>query len=237
MRSPIPAAILAVAAHAAAFAAGPVVIESEIASSAVAASNEFSPEQSVKHLTDGSGLTGEQHDNEGGARTMWHSVVNPTATVPAAGIPAAPAWVRFDFTAPQTVNSIRIWNHNQANCTDRSFRKTRVYGTTDGTGWFKLTSTDTVELPRGGTSAFDVAVATPRPLIAILADGNTTVMPPVAIDNPRVVVSSLKSEPNGLLGTLRPVSVIPGTVTITRPDRRATAVTLPPYGCTGILLK
>ena len=63
---------------------------------------------------------------------MWHSVEKPAPTAPAEGLAPSPAWVRFDFTRPQTFDSIHIWNHNQANLTDRGFRKTRIYGSSDG---------------------------------------------------------------------------------------------------------
>ena len=67
-------------------------------------------------------------------------------------MPASPAWVRFDFAQPQRFDSIHIWNHNQANLTDRGFRRTRIFGSADGTTWFALTTPEVIELPRASGS-------------------------------------------------------------------------------------
>lgn len=104
--------------------------------------------QSVQHLIDGSGLTGIFHDNNGSAQTMWHTGGHLKPTPPAHGLPPSPAWVRFDFAEPQHFEEILIWNHNQANFTDRGFRRTHIYGSTDGATWFPLTETPTITLPR-----------------------------------------------------------------------------------------
>ncbi len=161
-----------------------VLIHEEIPATAisVAASSEYSPAQSVQHLIDGSGLTNGQHDNQRGAETMWHTTKKPAPTSPATGLPASPAWVRFDFTPPQTFGVIRIWNHNQAKLTDRGFRKTRIDGSGDGVTWFPLTSPETIELPRasGGTGAeavtiTNIAAAHPLKSVVIateMKDGN-----------------------------------------------------------------
>ncbi|MBM4091756.1 MAG: glycosyl hydrolase [Planctomycetes bacterium] len=75
-------------------------------------------------------------------------------------------------------------------------------------------------LPRD--TPYDAAVANrfgmeqARPLIAVRTAKAIDVTPPVSIDNCRVVVSSLKSEPEGLVVTLRSLSERPETVTITR---------------------
>ena len=118
----------------------------------VTASSEYGPSQAVRHLVDGAGMQGSVHDNNGGAETMWHSTERPAETSPAAGLPASPAWVHFDFAQPQRFDSIHIWNHNQANLTDRGFRKTRIYGSADGAEWFALTSPEIIELPRASGS-------------------------------------------------------------------------------------
>jgi len=68
-------------------------------------------------------MQGGFHDNNGSAQTMWHTTQRPAPTSATAGLPASPAWVRFDFAQPQTIDSIHIWNHNQANLTDRGFRR------------------------------------------------------------------------------------------------------------------
>jgi len=70
----------------------------------VTPSSVFSPAQTAKHLIDGSGLSGDSHDNKDGARTMWHTVENP-ADGDVAGI-QAPTWVRFDFTKPELFDKI-----------------------------------------------------------------------------------------------------------------------------------
>ncbi len=82
-------------------------------------------------------------------------------------------------------------------------------------------------LPRN--TPFDVAVANrfgmeqARPLIAARTGTTVNVTPPVSIDNRRVVVSSIKSTPQGLVVTLRSLSDRPETVTITRPGAVATS--------------
>jgi len=114
---------------------------SEITSSA---SGTFGPDQSVSHLTDGSGIHNNIHDSNGGAQTMWHTMENPVASAPAKGLPLYKAWVRFDFSTPKSFNKILIWNHNQQNLTNRGFRSIKVYGTTNEIDWIALTA---LELP------------------------------------------------------------------------------------------
>ena len=111
-----------------------VWIEDEIATDAitVTASSEFGSAQAARHLLDGSGMQDGLHDNNGSATTMWHTTQWPAPTSAAAGLPASPAWVRFDFAQPQQFDSIHLWNHNQANLTDRGFRQTRIFGSSDG---------------------------------------------------------------------------------------------------------
>ena len=110
----------------------------------VMASSVFSPPQDARHLVDGSGLSGDRHDNEGSARTMWHSVENPAASSPAPGLPAAPAWVRFAFAHPVALAELRLWNHNQAGLTDRGIRKATLFTSADGATW----AAQALELPR-----------------------------------------------------------------------------------------
>ena len=140
-----------------------VWIEDEIPQTiiTVTASSEYSPAQSVRHLVDGEGMQGRLHDNSSSSHTMWHSSERPTPTSPAAGLPPSPAWVRFDFARPQKVDAIHIWNHNQANLTDRGFRMTRLFGTTDGATWFPLTTAEVCELPRAsGNPGLEAVVQT-----------------------------------------------------------------------------
>lgn len=123
-----------------------------------APSSVYSQEQSAKHLVDGAGLWGAIHDNEGAARTMWHTGWLPSPRPPARGLPPSPAWVRFDFAQPMKFDSILIWNHNQATMTDRGFRRTRLYGSPDGVAWFPLTGSRVIELPRASGTPLTLPV-------------------------------------------------------------------------------
>ena len=177
MPKPIASALLAtVLAHNVLFSAESdlVTIKSEITPSAVTASSEFTTAQSAKNLINGSGLNGDRHDSASDAKTMWHSANATASSIPAPGIPAAPAWVRFDFAEPQTPSEISIWNHNQAGFTNRGFRTARIYGSNDGSNWFKLGAADTVELPQGGDTAFTCKVSPTLPVKAVIitADSN-----------------------------------------------------------------
>jgi hypothetical protein len=147
----------------------------------VLASTEYSAAQTVRNLVDGSGIRDGLHDNDSTARTMWHTTEHPAATSAAEGLPPSPAWVRFDFSQPRKFNSIHIWNHNQANLTDRGFRRTRIFGSADGATWFPLTSPEVVELPRASGSpeleAFVVTTTGDRPVKSVViqaeaVDGN-----------------------------------------------------------------
>ncbi len=136
------------------------------------ASSTYQADQVVQHLIDGSGLNGETHDNHQYANTMWHTAEQPAATA-VAGI-ESPAWVRFDFAAPQTIEKILIWNHNQAGLTDRGFRKTRLLGTANGMTWLPLAA---LEFPRANgqaatATAVSVAAKAPLKAVVIAADSN-----------------------------------------------------------------
>jgi alpha-mannosidase len=145
-----------------------VTIEEPIAGNAIraTASSTFSPQQDCRHLLDGAGLSGDRHDEDAGARTMWHTVENPAPS----GIPAAPAWVRFDFASPRSIAAVRIWNHNQAGLTNRGFRKARVLTSTDGATW----TTQAIELNRGTglSQRFPLVVQTPVISVIIAGDSN-----------------------------------------------------------------
>jgi alpha-mannosidase len=114
----------------------------------VTASSQYGGDQAVSHLVDGSGMWRGLHDNDGSAKTMWHSISHPAPLPPAPGLKPSPAWVKFDFTDPQKLASIVIWNHNQDGLTDRGFQKTAVYGTRDGATWFSLISPEVIVVPR-----------------------------------------------------------------------------------------
>ncbi|MEN9359135.1 MAG: hypothetical protein RL095_670 [Verrucomicrobiota bacterium] len=124
-------------------------IEEALPVTKVEASDTFSPLQAAANLINGYGLNSEdRHDNNAGAGTMWHSGIKPAASVAAAGIPASPAWLRFDFSTPQSPESISIWNHNQSGYTNRGLRKIQLYGSADGKAWFPLGGE--VELKQAG---------------------------------------------------------------------------------------
>jgi hypothetical protein len=154
--------------------ASSMVIETEVPASAIkaTASNIYGSGQSPQHLIDGSGMNGNLHDNDQYANTMWHTVEQPAAAL-IAGI-QSPAWVRFDFATPQIVGKILIWNHNQANLTDRGFRQTKILGTVDGTVWLPLVA---MELPRangqaGTATVVPVSTQLPLQAVVIAADSN-----------------------------------------------------------------
>jgi hypothetical protein len=141
------------------FAVRPLDAEIPASDISVTASSTYAPEQGAHHLVDGAGMFGRFHDNHLAAYTMWHTAENPAKTAPAPGLQPSPGWVRFDFAQPEKFDTILIWNHNQVDLTNRGFRKTRIYGSSDGLAWFPLTSTDTIELPRADGSLFEEAVA------------------------------------------------------------------------------
>ena len=148
------------------------------------ASSQFGEQQSVRHLVDGSGMDGLLHDNNGGAVTMWHTVLNPAASRAAQGLPISPAWVRFDFSTPRVIGTISIWNHNQAGLTDRGFRTTHLLGTIDGKRWTPLLADrkEVVTIPRASgnprsPSSLSSQIACEFPLKAVVIaadskDGN-----------------------------------------------------------------
>jgi hypothetical protein len=145
----------------------------------VTASSVYSPDQDVRHLIDGSGMTGRYHDDNQFARTMWHTPGRAAPAPPAAGLAPSPAWVRFDFAHPRTVDAVLIWNHNQAGLTDRGFRRTRIYGSSDGTSWFPMTSSETVELPQSAGGPMCEATSVPnaasgRPVKAVIVAADAT---------------------------------------------------------------
>ena len=128
----------------------------------VTVSSVWVKDTAAVHLIDGSGMLGAVHDNEGSARTMWFTAERPAPKPPVPGLPASPAWARFDFAQPTKFESIQIWNENQAAFTDRGFRKTRIYGTTDGVTWMPLTSLPVIELPRATGGPWLLPVTIPN---------------------------------------------------------------------------
>ena len=128
----------------------------------VTPSSVYSPDQAAKHLIDGAGLWGAIHDNEAGAKTMWHTAQQSAPRPPASGLAPSPAWVRFDFARPMKFDSILIWNHNQPTMTDRGFRRTRIYGSPDGVKWIPLTTQAVIELPRANGTPLALPVSIPN---------------------------------------------------------------------------
>ncbi len=127
----------------------------------VVASSAWSENHIPAHLIDGSGMAGAAHDNIQSGSTMWHTADTPSSRAPAPGLPASPAWVRFDFAHPTKFESILIWNLNQQTFVDRGFRRTHLYGSTDGSTWFVLTASPVIELPRqsGNSLSLPVTIA------------------------------------------------------------------------------
>ncbi|SDS35228.1 Glycosyl hydrolases family 38 N-terminal domain-containing protein [Mucilaginibacter mallensis] len=137
----------------------------------LSASSTFGPDQSINHLTDGSGIHNNIHDNNGNALTMWHTTENPVATIPAKGLPACKAWVRFDFSTQKSFNKLLIWNHNQENLTNRGFRLTKVYGTTNGIDWFELATLELSDAKDLNGKASEIVINEKRPLRAVIIAG------------------------------------------------------------------
>ena len=93
---------------------------------------------------------------------MWHTRGAHDLTPPAPGLVPSPAWVRFNFSQPRTFAAFQIWNHNQANLTNRGMRKVRIYGSLDGTAWSSLTYPEVTVFPEApGTSSY-TAVSIPN---------------------------------------------------------------------------
>ena len=141
----------------AALATETVQIETEVVPARVTASSEYGAAQTVRNLVNGSGLADDRHDADGSAATMWHTGLKPAPSVPAPGLPAVPAWVRFDFGGETgvSISAIRVWNHNQSVLTNRGFRKVRVYATGDGKTWREVAG-GLVEMKQGGEAPLEI---------------------------------------------------------------------------------
>ncbi len=147
--------------------AGDVEVDEEVPAATIraTASSQFSSSQPASNLIDGTGMGPAGHDNNADAVTMWHTAVDPAPTRPAAGMPEAPAWVRFDFDPPRPIGKVGIWNHNQSGLTDRGFKRTHLVGTSDGTHWFPLAANgqETLVVPRApgdGDAAASCSITT-----------------------------------------------------------------------------
>lgn len=144
------------------------------------ASSEFYPPLTAASLTiDGSGLTGDLHDNHPQGHTMWLSVDGGGGSVDdnPAGIPG-PAWLLYEFQAPFRLTEAWIWNHNQENLTDRGLRNVDVRVTADRINWtvigtFELTrAPGTPDYPPGDIIEFGGVTALQVLITAAETEGN-----------------------------------------------------------------
>ena len=106
------------------------------------ASSSFLPPLTDPSLTcDGSGLTGDLHDNHPQGHTMWLSVANGggSAANNPAGI-AGTAWLRYTLDRVCALSEMWVWNHNQQNLTDRGLRNVTIHWSRDGVQWNLLGS-------------------------------------------------------------------------------------------------
>jgi hypothetical protein len=77
-----------------------------------------------------------------------------------------------------------------------------------------------------------------RPLIAASVKAPVTSASPVLLDNPRVVIASLRAEADGLAVTLRSLSDKPETVVLIRPGQAGqTTIEMLPFGIVRRILK
>jgi hypothetical protein len=132
------------------------------------ASSQFGSDQDVRNLINGKGMLHGFHDNNGSAQTMWHNVSKPSPQSPSLDLPPSPAWVKFEFDEPKKLASILVWNLNQSGLTDRGFRETDFYGSSDGVTRFHLTSPETIVLPRANGNRNNREHIKPRLIIGQL---------------------------------------------------------------------
>ncbi len=113
------------------------------------ASSVFFPSLTDASLTiDGSGVTGDVHDNHPQGHGMWLSQAGGggSAANNPAGVAGA-AWLRYDFHVPVVLEKAWIWNHNQENLTDRGLRNVSVHISTAGVIWSLLGDFEFQEAP------------------------------------------------------------------------------------------
>lgn len=104
------------------------------------ASSEFYPPLTAASLTiDGSGMTGDLHDNHPQGHTMWLSASGGGGNISnnPAGIPGS-AWLLYQFQKPYHLETMWVWNHNQLNLTDRGLRQVSLHYSMDGKTWLLL---------------------------------------------------------------------------------------------------
>lgn len=115
----------------------------------VTASSEFYPPYTAATLTiDGSGLTGDLHDNHAQGHTMWlsKSEGGGGASNNPGGI-SGKAWLLYQFAQPMELSSAWIWNHNQLNLTDRGLRQISIHYSADGSKWTLLMNKELTRAP------------------------------------------------------------------------------------------
>ncbi|MCW1923156.1 hypothetical protein OKA05_11380 [Luteolibacter arcticus] len=167
---------------------------------------------SAATLVDHSGLDDQmRHDSNSGAATMWHTALVATESAPAGQIPACPAWLRFDFGKPQTVDGLELWNHNQAGYTNRGLREVRVYGTMDGSKWVLLAD---ITLKQAGGTAEEAQVfplktggkALTGVILAAKSNygGNVYGLSEVQFTNTREVAADALPFPTDMAATVQP---------------------------------
>ncbi|MBN1514134.1 MAG: hypothetical protein JXB13_19105 [Phycisphaerae bacterium] len=110
------------------------------------ASSVYSAMQDAAKAVNGSGLTGDLHDNDPSSTTMWHGIVGPPFGGESnvhAGTEAGAEWIKFEFDRTYRLNEMIVWNHNQVayglpDLTDRGMRDVFVEYSADGLTYVNL---------------------------------------------------------------------------------------------------
>jgi hypothetical protein len=107
---------------------------------ATASSTFYPPLTSPQFTCDGSGLTGDLHHASPSGDDMWLSQAGGGGNIGnnPAGV-AGPAWLLYTFSAPQELERALIWNHNQANLTDRGLRNVAIHYRDRAGAWHHFT--------------------------------------------------------------------------------------------------
>jgi alpha-mannosidase len=151
--------LLAVVTHAAGIEVATPIDAADFTLSASSMWSGITPQ----NVVNGAGMDAEdRHDNESRSATSWHTAAPVAPTAAAPGLPAAPAWLRFDFKEAKPLGRCQIWNHNQADLTDRGFRHAQLFISSDGTKWeaVRVKGSDTFEIPRAKGSPAEPATLT-----------------------------------------------------------------------------
>lgn len=116
------------------FASAAIIPSGSITASA---SSVFFPSLTDASLTiDGSGLVGDLHGNDAQGNGMWLSASGGggSAANNPAGL-AGPAWLRYVFDTTYILDSVKVWNHNQLNLTDRGLRNVSIHVRVGSGAW------------------------------------------------------------------------------------------------------